>query len=170
MSQLNLEDVKKIYFVGIGGIAMSAVAGIAKEHRFEVTGSDSQNIYAPAKDVLEDLDIEYFVGYDAEHIKQSHAELFILSAGETQANPEVEYIIKHDLQRASFAELLRALYDDKLRVVVAGTHGKSTTTGLLGHTLKNLDGSSYMTGAVLQHDNLNFYVGDGNYSVFEGDE
>ncbi len=59
---------------------------------------------------------------------------------------------------------------DHIRVVVAGTNGKSTTTGLLGHLLYNSDQSSFMAGAVLQDYETNFAVGDGHYFVFEGDE
>ena len=74
------------------------------------------------------------------------------------------------LAGASFAELLYHFYRDDLRVVVAGTHGKSTTAGLLGHLMKGLDDSSFMVGAVLQNYESNFHKGDGHYIVLEGDE
>ena len=61
---LDLEKIKKIYFVGIGGIAMSAVAAIAKKKGFEVIGSDSKEVYSPAKDVLEKSQIAFFKGCD----------------------------------------------------------------------------------------------------------
>jgi UDP-N-acetylmuramate--alanine ligase len=85
-------------------------------------------------------------------------------------NPEVKYIIDNNLTRAGLAEFLYALSKDSLRMVVTGTHGKSTTTGLMGHLLKNLDDSSFMAGAVLQNYHQNFYLGNGHYFVFEGDE
>ena len=149
---------------------MSAVASIAKKSGFEVAGSDSKEVYSPAKDVLDKSKIRYFLGYDPEQAKTSGADLFILSAGETLENPEVKYVYDHDLPHIGFAELLYHLAKEKLRVVVAGTHGKSTTTGLLGHLFKNLDDSSFMAGAVLQNYQSNFYLGDGHYFVFEGDE
>ncbi len=167
---MNLDDIKKIYFVGIGGIAMSAAAGIAGQRGFEVTGSDAAGIYPPAKDALDALDIPYFTGYSPEHPKRAGADLFILSAGEGPENPEVGYILENGLPRSGFPELLYELAKDRLRLVVAGTHGKSTTTGLLGHLLKNLDDSSFLAGGVLQNYDSNFYLGDGNYFVFEGDE
>jgi UDP-N-acetylmuramate:L-alanyl-gamma-D-glutamyl-meso-diaminopimelate ligase len=170
----DLENILKpnarLYFVGIGGIAMSAVASIAKGLGFEVSGSDSKEVYSPAKDVLKKSKIVFFKGYKEEQVKASNADLFILSAGETLENPEVKYIYGQNLPHAGFAELLYHLAKEKLRVVVAGTHGKSTTTGLLGHLFKNLDDSSFMAGAVLQNYQSNFYLGDGNYFVFEGDE
>jgi UDP-N-acetylmuramate--L-alanine ligase len=170
----DLENIIKpnarLYFVGIGGIAMSAVASIAMGLEFDVLGSDSKEVYSPAKDVLEKSKIKYFLGYNQEQIKSSGADLFILSAGESEENPEVKYIYEQNLPHCGFAELLHHLSKEKLRIVVAGTHGKSTTTGLLGHLFKNLDDSSFMAGAVLQNYQSNFYLGDGNYFVFEGDE
>ena len=173
-TEANLEEIltpgARIYFVGIGGIAMSGAANIAKHFGFDVTGSDSKEVYSPAKGVLDKSDIKYFKGYDADHIKNSKADLFVLSAGEDLQNPEVKFIIDKDLPHIGLAELLYYLAKGKLRIVVTGTHGKSTTTGLLGHLLKNLDDSSFMAGAVLQNYESNFYTGDGHYFVFEGDE
>jgi len=167
---MDLEGVKKIYFVGIGGIGMSAAAGIAREAGFEVAGSDSKEIYAPAKDVLKNFDIRYHAGYSEEQAKNSKAGVFVLSSGEDLHNPEVKYVYENNLPHCSFAELLCEITKEKLRIVVTGTHGKSTTTGLLGHVLKNIDDSSFMAGAVLKNYNSNFYTGDGHYFVFEGDE
>jgi UDP-N-acetylmuramate: L-alanyl-gamma-D-glutamyl-meso-diaminopimelate ligase len=167
---INLDSVNKIYFIGIGGIGMSAAAGIAQSRDFEVEGSDSKEVYAPARDVLEYAKIPYHIGYDAKNIEVSKAHLFVISSGEDLNNPEVKYVYEHNLPHVSFAEMLYGLTKDMLRVVVAGTHGKSTTTGLLGHVFKNVDDGSFMTGAVLKNYGSNFYFGDGHYVVFEGDE
>lgn len=164
------DQVKKIYFVGIGGIAMSAAANLAERAGFEISGSDSKEVYPPAKEVLDASDIKYFKGYNEAHIKDNPADLYVLSAGEDLNNPEVKKIVGADWPRVGLAELLYNLSQDKLRIVVAGTHGKSTTAGLLGHLLKNLDNSSFMAGGVLQNYHSNFYSGDGHYFVFEGDE
>lgn len=167
---MDLSQVNKIYFIGIGGIAMSAVACIAKKSGFEVVGSDSKEIYAPSKDVLDNFGIEYFTGYRINQIEDSKADLYIVSAGEDLNNPELKYVVDKNLQRASFPELLYELSKNNLRIVVTGTHGKSTTAGIVGHLLKNIDDSSFMVGAVLQNYLSNFYLGQGHYFVFEGDE
>ncbi len=167
---INLEDVSKIYFIGIGGIGMCATAGIAQERGFEVAGSDSKEIYEPAQSVLRTHHIPYHVGYEAAHIDEAKADLYIASSGEDLNNPEVARLAEQDIPLHSFSELLFALAQDQLRVVVSGTHGKSTTSGLLGETLQLIDDSSYMTGAVLQGTESNFHNGDGHYFVFEGDE
>ncbi len=167
---LELKEGDKIYFIGIGGIAMSAAASLAKAAGFAVSGSDSKEIYAPAADVLKDSRISFSVGYRAEQAAGSGADLFVLSAGEDENNPEVAWVLQQDARRCGLAEFLYELSKDKLRLVVAGTHGKSTTAGLLGHLLKHLDDSSFMAGAVLQNYNRNFSWGSGHYFVFEGDE
>lgn len=169
-NKLSLENVNSIYFIGIGGVGMSAAAGIAAQLGFEVRGSDSKALYDPAKSVLENNDIEYSAGYSAENIKNNPADLYVASSGEGLTNPEVAYLNEEGIEVHSFSEVLAALAADKLRIVVAGTHGKSTTTGFLGKTLQEIDDSSFMTGAVLQQDNTNFHVGEGHYFTFEGDE
>jgi UDP-N-acetylmuramate: L-alanyl-gamma-D-glutamyl-meso-diaminopimelate ligase len=167
---IDLASIKKIYFVGIGGVGMSATAGIAKAAGFEVSGSDCQEVYAPAKDVLDIHGIPYTIGYQAEHIEQAQADVYVVSAGETKQNPEVAYLVDRDIVFYSFSELLYKLFEDKLRIVVTGTHGKSTTAGLLGSLLQDIDDSSFMVGGVLQHTGSNYHRGDGHYVVFEGDE
>ena len=149
---------------------MSGAANIAANFGLDVLGSDSREIYSPAKDVLDASKIKYFVGYKPEQVKNSGADLFVVSAGEDLKNPEVKYIRDNHLPHVGLGELLYSLSGDKLRIVVTGTHGKTTTTGLLGHLLKNLDDSSFMAGGVLQNYQSNFYAGDGHYFVFEGDE
>jgi UDP-N-acetylmuramate--L-alanine ligase len=164
------ENLNKIYFIGIGGIGMSAAAGLAKASDFQVSGSDSKALYSPAKDVLSKYDIPYFQGYEAEHISPETADLFVISSGENLANPEVKVVYEMKLPHCGLAEFLQILAAGSLRVVVAGTHGKSTTSGLLGHLLKHLDDSSFFVGGVLTNYEENFYLGSGHYFVFEGDE
>lgn len=167
---MDLQNVRKIYFVGIGGIAMSATAGLAQEQGYEVVGSDAATVYPPAKTVLEEHGIRILSGYSREQIAASHADVYVVSAGESVQNPEVAWLVEEEIAFVSFPELLYALSVDKLRIVVAGTHGKSTTSGWLGHALREIDNSSYMVGAVLKDYNANFYSGTGHYIVFEGDE
>jgi UDP-N-acetylmuramate: L-alanyl-gamma-D-glutamyl-meso-diaminopimelate ligase len=166
----DLDKVRKIYFIGIGGVGMSAAAGMAAEQNFEISGSDSRELYDPTKSMLERFGIEYHVGYEAVQAKEANADLYIASSGENESNPEVKYLVDQDIPIYSFSELLYELNKEKLRIVVAGTHGKSTTAGLLGHILHNIDDSSFMTGAVLQRYETNFETGTGHYAVFEGDE
>ena len=170
LKEILSKDDARLYFVGIGGIAMSAAACLAKDFGYEVTGSDSNEIYDPAKSVLESFKINYNSGYELKNVETAKADLFVISAGEDLSNPEVKYVYDNNLPHCSFAEVLEIFADDDLRIVVTGTHGKSTTSGLLGHIFKNLDNSSFIVGAVLQNYQTNFHKGDGHYFVFEGDE
>ncbi len=169
MDNLNLENAKTLYFVGIGGIAMSATAALAKKAGFEVLGSD-QGIYEPSLSVLKNEQIKFFPSYDAANISNANADIYILSSGEDETNPEVAWLLEHGIRFWSFPEFLAKLTESSIRIVVGGTHGKSTTSAWLGHILKNVDDSSFMVGAVLPQYQANFYQGTGHYFVFEGDE
>lgn len=149
---------------------MSGAAGLAKQAGFEVSGSDKAEVYDPVAEVLEQNGIDYYRGYDSSHIYPGPSDLFIVSAGEDQTNPEVAALLEHQLSYFSFAELAQSLAADKIRIVVAGTHGKSTTAGMLGHTLRHIDDSSFLVGGVLTNYQSNFYSGEGHYFIFEGDE
>jgi UDP-N-acetylmuramate--L-alanine ligase len=165
---LDLSGVKKIYFIGIGGIGMSAVAGIAKAKNFEVSGSDEAGIYEPAKGVLDYFQIRYKIGYSAENFER--ADLVVVMAGIDATNPELAKALALAIKIVSYAELLGTLTADKRRIVVVGAHGKGTTSGLLGYTLKNIEDSSFFVGAVLKQLKTNFYYGLGSNFVLEGDE
>lgn len=149
---------------------MSAAAGIAKNFGYEVSGSDARELYSPSKEVLAEQGIGYAQGYNASNIEAAGADLYIASAGEDTQNPEIAWLVEQGKEVHSFSELLAELYKDKIRIVVTGTHGKSTTAGWLGYALEQLDNSSFMTGAALQGTNKNFHAGSGHYAVFEGDE
>jgi len=165
-----IEKAQAIYFVGIGGVGMSATAGITKQAGFSVFGTDQSEIYSPAKDVLDKFSIDYKTPYDAQNIVDHPADIYIASAGEDENNPEIKALRDSGKPIFSFSNLLAYLYRDQIRAVVAGTHGKSTTAGLLGYVLSEIDDSSFMTGAILQDLETNFHSGDGHYAVFEGDE
>ncbi len=165
---MNLEKVKKIYFIGIGGIGMSAVAGIAHGKGFEVSGSDASDVYEPSKSVLDKHNIPYKIGYAAENLET--ADLVVTTAAVDRSNPEVAAAIHKNLPIVSFAELLAELVKDKKQILVVGTHGKGTTAGLLGYVLSKNEYASFFVGAVLTDLNTNFHNGVGPYFIIEGDE
>jgi UDP-N-acetylmuramate--L-alanine ligase len=119
---------------------------------------------------LDSNSVEYIEGYSAENIENSGADCFIISAGEDENNPEVKCVLEKKLPYFSFSEFLYNLSKDHLRVVVTGTHGKSTTSSMLGYLFKNIDDSSFVAGAVLKDLLSNFHSGSGHYFIFEGDE
>lgn len=168
-----LENVKKIYFIGIGGIGMSAVAGIAKAKGFKVLGSDASDVYDPSKAVLDKYGISYNIGFDLKNIADfelSANDLVVVGAATDLENPELKYAKEQNLKIVGYPELLGLLVVDKKRIVVVGTHGKGTTSGLIAFALKALEDSGFFVGAVLADLQTNFYYGTGKNFVIEGDE
>ncbi|MDB4940107.1 MAG: UDP-N-acetylmuramate--L-alanine ligase [Candidatus Doudnabacteria bacterium] len=165
---MNLDNIKKIYFIGIGGIGMSAAAGIARAKGFEVSGSDAADIYQPSKGILDQFKIDYKIGYNADNFQG--ADLVVVTTAVDNKNPELVKAINLTVPIIGFAELLGTLTIDKNRIVVVGTHGKGTTSGLISYALKNLNDSGFFVGGVLNNFQTNFYFGKGKDFVLEGDE
>lgn len=165
---IDFERIKKIYFVGIGGIGMSACAGLAAAQGYDVSGSDSKDIYDPSKSVLDSHGIKYFVGYDRNNFQE--ADILVCTAAEDDHNPEVAKAKSAGVPVIGYPELLNWLAKDKKQIVVVGTHGKGTTSGLLGFALRKLEDSGFFVGAVLSDMKTNFYWGSGPHFVIEGDE
>ncbi len=153
---------------------MSAVAGFAAARGWEVTGSDVGEAYDPARAVLEKYSIHWFAGYSEKNIagcfNGQNPEVVVVSAAIPQDNPELVYARENGIQIISFPEALNVVASGMRQIVISGTHGKSTTSGLVGHALKALYDSSFMVGAVLVDYKTNFHVGSGPDIVIEGDE
>lgn len=150
---------------------MSAVAGIAAHQGFEVNGSDSDTIYAPAKTVLDTYSIKYNIGYDLRHIEEAHPDLVVVGGGETHENSQVKFAIEKQYLITSFPELLWSLTKDKYRIVVAGTHGKTTTTALIALLLRHCGyNPGYFIGGLVQDFRSNFKWSESRFFVMEGDE
>lgn len=165
----DLSLVKRIYFIGIGGIGMSAVAGIAKDRGYEVSGSDSTDIYQPSKGVLDRFDIPYKIGYNVENFPEN-IDLVVTTSAIDYKNMELQRAVEKLIPVISFAELLSVLVADKKQVVVIGTHGKGTISGLIAYVLKSLEDSGFFVGAVLNNLQTNYHYGKGPNFVIEGDE
>jgi UDP-N-acetylmuramate--L-alanine ligase len=169
---MNWNEIKKIYFVGIGGIGMSAAAGIAAAKGFEVSGSDAHDVYEPSKGILDYFKIKYAIGYDEGNIPSGDEspDLVVATAAVDESNPEMAKFKSLGIRIISYPELLGFLTEDKKRIVVVGTHGKGTTSGALAYVLKKLNDSSFFVGGVLNNLQTNFFYGPGPYFVLEGDE
>ncbi len=163
------KNIKEIYMVGIGGIAMGTLAGMLKSQGYNIVGSD-ENIYPPMSDMLKRWEIETFSGFDAANISQP--DLAIIGNVVSRGNVEAEHILNMKIPYLSMAQ---ALYDfflkDKEVISISGTHGKTTTTALMAHILEVAgEGPSFFIGGVAKNYNTNFKLGNGKYFVIEGDE
>ncbi len=161
----------KVYFQGIGGIGMSGVAGLAKEMGFIVKGSDQLPLYPPSSEILESLGIEVITP-SPENLKKFKPHLVVVGNAVKRDHPEVLTAYELGLPLLSFPEFLeKYLFPEKKVLVCAGTHGKTTTTAMLGKAMEILgEDPIYLVGGCLRDRGKNYRLGQGPWAVVEGDE
>jgi UDP-N-acetylmuramate: L-alanyl-gamma-D-glutamyl-meso-diaminopimelate ligase len=149
---------------------MASLAGMLKASGFEVTGSD-QNVYPPMSDFLQDSQIPVFIGYSESHLSNG-PDLVVVGNAISRGNPEVEYTLNAKLHYASMAEVLKEFFiRGKESIVVAGTHGKTTTASLLAWLLEYAGKDpSFLVGGIAENFGSSFKLGKGRLFVVEGDE
>ncbi len=171
MKKLNISDIQKVHFVGIKGVAMTALAILVKERGIEVTGSDVGDIF-PTDEELASVDIVPFVGFHAGHIEQTLPDVVIYTGAHSgQENPEVIAAEIRGIPTWSHAQALGFFAADKKQIVVAGCHGKTTTTGMISSILSVSTDPSFAIGSgKVRGVGLSGHFGQGPYFVAEGDE
>lgn len=156
--------------IGICGTAMASLAGMLQARGHKVTGSD-QNVYPPMSTQLEALGIEISNGYKAENADIG-ADVTVVGNAISRGNAELEEVLNRKLLYRSQAEIVREEFIRGRRsLVVAGTHGKTTTTSIAAWVCEvgGLD-PSFLVGGIVQNFGASFRVTDGRYFVIEGDE
>ena len=162
--------IRKVHFIGIAGTGMGSLAGLAKEAGFEVGGSD-ENVYPPMSDVLAEQGIEVKTPFHADNI-DGESDLVVVGNVCTRNHVEALEVRRKRLAYDSFAGALSRLFLAERRpLVVAGTHGKTTTSSIL-HWLLHETGADpgYLIGGRVLPFNRGFRWGKGEYFVVEGDE
>ena len=160
----------RYHLIGICGTAMASLAGMLQARGHKVTGSD-QNVYPPMSTQLEALSIEIMSGYKAENADLPR-DCTIVGNTIMRGNPELEEVLNRKFLYRSQAETVR---DEFIRgrrsLVVAGTHGKTTTTSIAAWLCEvgGLD-PTFLVGGVVQNFGQSFRVTDSDYFVVEGDE
>jgi len=158
------------HLIGICGTAMASLAGMLQARGHKVTGSD-QNVYPPMSTQLEELGIEIINGYKAENA-DTGADFTIVGNTISRGNPELEEVLNRKLQYCSQAETVKEEFIRGRRsLVVAGTHGKTTTTSI-ATWIAQVGGlnPSFLVGGIVQNFGASFRVTDSDYFVIEGDE
>ncbi|MCL6620740.1 MAG: UDP-N-acetylmuramate:L-alanyl-gamma-D-glutamyl-meso-diaminopimelate ligase [Syntrophobacterales bacterium] len=161
---------RHIHLLGICGTGMAALAGILHEQGFVVTGSD-EHVYPPMSTFLAGLGLAIREGYRPENLEPP-PDLVVVGNVIRRENPEAQAVEARGLPRLSLPEALnRFLVNGRHSLVVAGTHGKTTTTALLAWLLyaAGLD-PGFMVGGLSRNFASNYRVGAGPYVVLEGDE
>ena len=160
----------KIHLLGVCGTGMSALAGLFKERGYTITGSD-ENFYPPISELLQRLDIKLLKGYKPENIP-SDVDLVIIGNVISRGNPEVEYVLNKNIPFISMPEALYDFFIKKnISIVIAGTHGKTTTTGLVAWGLEVIGKRpSFVSGGIIKNFGKNYQLGKKGYFVVEGDE
>jgi len=166
---------KHIHLVGICGTAMASLAGLLQLKGHRVTGSD-QAAYPPMSDLLRSLGISVAEPF-AETNLQPHPDLVIIGNAISRGNVELEFVLD---QRIAFTSLAAVLHDEFIRghesLVVAGTHGKTTTTSMLAwiyEVAARRDAAlapSFLIGGVAENFGTSFQLRAGKPFIIEGDE
>ena len=161
---------RRVHLIAIGGVAMSALAGMLQKRGYAVSGSD-QNVYPPISTLLERWGIAVRSGYGAENLAD-RPDLVVVGNTVSRTNPEVIALLESGLPYVSLPQALGELFlEDKQSLVVAGTHGKTTSTALLGWVLEQAGRDpSVMVGGESLDFGGNFKLGAGPAFVIEGDE
>jgi UDP-N-acetylmuramate: L-alanyl-gamma-D-glutamyl-meso-diaminopimelate ligase len=164
------EHIRDIHIMGICGTGMAALAGMLQQAGFRVSGSDNQ-VYPPMSDFLQKIGIRIKSGYDAANLSPA-PDLVIVGNVITRQNPEAMALAGMKIPYISFPQALsRFFITGKTSLVVAGTHGKTTTCSLLASILHHAGlNPSFMIGGIVQGFQQNFRLGEGRHFVSEGDE
>jgi UDP-N-acetylmuramate--alanine ligase len=160
-------DIGILHFVGIGGIGMSGIAEILKNLGYKVQGSDvadSANVRR-----LQALGIKVTVGHKAENL--GDARVVVISSAVKPDNPEVQAARQRLLPVVRRAEMLGELMRLKWSIAIAGTHGKTTTTSMVGALLDAAGRDpTIINGGIINALGSNAYLGAGDWMVVEADE
>ncbi len=164
-------ELDDVYLIGICGTGMGALAGLFKQAGYDVHGADD-GVYPPMSTHLAEQNIPVLEGYDPAHLDPP-PNLTVVGNACTPTHPEAAYAREHRLVQQSFPEALAHCFLTEARrpLVVTGTHGKTTTTGLLVHLLRyaGLD-PGYLIGGVQQGGGGSYALGSDAPFVVEGDE
>ncbi len=161
------ENYRIIHFVGIGGIGMSGIAEVLHNLGYEIRGSDVKESTNTRR--LQALGIKIMIGHKAENVDSAH--VVVISSAIKDDNPEVIEARKRSIPVIPRAEMLAEIGRLKYSILVAGAHGKTTTTSLISSilTAAGLD-PTVIIGGRLNATGSNARLGQGNFLVAEADE
>ncbi len=163
-------EIRHVHFVGVCGTAMGAVAVAMKERGFVVSGSDA-NVFPPMSDFLREKGVAIASPFSPGNIP-AETDLVIVGNAIPRGNPELEAVLDRRIPYQSLPETLRHFFlRGKRNLVVAGTHGKTTTAALLTHILRvGKKNPAWMIGGIAEDLGQGASLHDAEHVVIEGDE
>ena len=159
-----------IHLIAVCGVGMASLAGLLQSRGYRVTGSD-QNVYPPMSTYLEEIGIDVVAGFHADHLVP-RPDLVVVGNAVSRTNPEAQAVLAQHIPHVSFPQALgEFLIGARKALVVAGTHGKTTTTALAAWVFKcaGLD-PGFFVGGVPVNFASGWNIGAGDHVVIEGDE
>jgi UDP-N-acetylmuramate: L-alanyl-gamma-D-glutamyl-meso-diaminopimelate ligase len=170
-----MSDAKHVHLIGICGSAMASLAGLLQLHGWRVTGSDTA-AYPPMSDLLEQLNIRLAQPFSEQNL-EPRPDLVIIGNAVSRGNPEVEYVLDQQIPFRSLAQIIHEEFlNGRESLVIAGTHGKTTTTSMLAwiyETASAKDSSfapSFLIGGIAENFGSSFALRPTRPFILEGDE
>jgi len=168
---VNLNTIHNIYFIGIGGIGMSAIAHYFASNGKQVAGYDktpsqitktleAKGVEIHFEDALDNIPIPFL---------KKEETLIVYTPAIPENHLELNYFFEHNFSVLKRAEILGKITENTFCLAVAGTHGKTTTSSILGHIMAQVNATSFL-GGISENYNSNLILGDDKISVVEADE
>jgi len=164
---MKLSSIKKIHFIGIGGVGMVGIAEMLIKQNFDVSGSDLVENKNTKR--LKSLGAKIYIGHSEKNIRD--VDLVVYSSAVNDTNPEIKSAKSQNLTLIPRAEMLASLMRGFQSIAVAGSHGKTTTTSLIANIFikANLDPTYIIGGKILGQENKSI-LGSSDYLIVEADE
>ncbi len=157
----------QVHFIGIGGSGLSAIARLMLEQGYTVTGSD--RTLSPLALELQKAGVRVYLGHAPAQVQGS--DWVVRSSAVPDENPEVQEALRLGIPVYKRADFLGQMMQAKTGIAIAGTHGKTTTTGMVAWALEQLGASpSFIVGGVMKNLGANARAGQGEHFVIEADE
>ncbi len=165
---MNLTTIKKVYFLGIGGIGMSALARFFMQHGADVRGYDRTETELTQQLIAEGADIHY---EDSEALLWPEAELVVYTPAIPNDNVEFNWYKQQGLEVYKRSDVLQWITEGHRAITVAGTHGKTTVSSMIAHLLRHsgFGGTAFLGGIAANYES-NFWKSNGDTVVVEADE
>jgi len=165
-----MPEQQHVHLIGVCGTAMASLAGMLKQRGFRVTGSDAA-AYPPMSDFLASLSIPVAEPYAEANLKP-RPDLVVVGNAISRGNPELEHVLDERIPMRSLPQVLQEYFlRGREPIVVAGTHGKTTTTSMLAWIFETAGlKPSLLIGGIAENFNSSFAVRQGKHFIIEGDE